>query len=152
MKVVDVKFNTSSFGITRKSLWEFRNILAGLISDKILVVRVNTGGITCGFFIFEEVSEGQVTAYWTGDGFRTDGGGEGGRGHAMAMNVLRIFGVNYLDYYDDDNSVIKAWDNLHSSSQDEQAIVKAITDIAQKVIGQFEDEKFQCAFNEYPSY
>jgi len=88
MKVV---FDENTFGITQKSLKMLRNALAESIHHSTAVIEVPTSDMTCGFLIVDRDAN---EAVWSGDGFRTDNGGEGGAGYKSALALLRLFGFS----------------------------------------------------------
>ena len=90
MRVRDVIFYEETFGITQKSLKSLRDTLARSIDHRICVVEIITNELLCGFLIFDR-DTGIVT--FTGDGFRTDGGGEGGAGYRSAQALFDLFGI-----------------------------------------------------------
>jgi len=90
MKVSKVYFDPDSFGITQRSLVMLRNALAHRFLHSIAVVEVRTSDLCLGYFIFDE-NLGE--AVWTGDGFRSDYGGEGGAGYITAEILLSIYGI-----------------------------------------------------------
>lgn len=90
MDVCGIVYDPNSFGITEKSLKMLRNILAEKINREIYVVEVLTNNLCCGYFIFD-LLDGSAT--FTGDGFRTDGGGEGGAGYKSANVLLSLYGI-----------------------------------------------------------
>jgi len=90
MNVRGIVFDPNSFGITEKSLRMLRNTLAEKINREIYVVEVPTNDLCCGYFIFDLITG---SATFTGDGFRTDGGGEGGAGYKSAKALLNLYGI-----------------------------------------------------------
>lgn len=90
MNVRGIVFDPNSFGITEKSLRMLRNTLAEKINREIYVVEVPTNDLCCGYFIFDLLTG---SATFTGDGFRTDGGGEGGAGYKSAKALLNLYGI-----------------------------------------------------------
>jgi hypothetical protein len=81
----------STFGITQNSLKKLRDELATRINHEIEIHQVQTDGICCGYLIFDfTVNE----VIWSGDGFRTDEGGEGGAGFKTARALLYIYGMD----------------------------------------------------------
>ena len=89
--ITDVYFDEESFGITQRSLKVLRDALARSIDHQIAVVEVPTNDLCSGFLILNK-STGIAT--FTDDGFRMDGGGEGGAGRKSAMALLTIYGIN----------------------------------------------------------
>jgi len=90
MEINHIIFNPNTFGITQKSLKMLRDALAEKVNHRIVVVEVPTDDVCCGYFIFDWELQ---NATWTGDGFRTDGGGEGGAGYRSAKVLFSLFGI-----------------------------------------------------------
>jgi hypothetical protein len=97
--ITSVTFKPETFGITQKSLMALRNFLLSVSDRRIKIVMVPTGDITCGFLLIDKEWE---CAYWSGDGFRTDGGGEGGRGYKAAERLINALGMSF----DHDDEVV----------------------------------------------
>lgn len=114
-----IEFEADTFGITNKSLRMLRNTLCKTYNEQTAIVYVATGGITGGFLI---VVPNQSRAYWTGDGFRHDNGGEGGRGYRAACKLIESFG---LDIQDDVGNYIA----LLSTAIEEEALRTVLKDI-----------------------
>jgi hypothetical protein len=127
-------WNDESWGITQKSFMSLRDELARRWGHRIAVLEVPTSENICGFLIVDETDGSCV---FTGDGFRTDRGGEGGRGYAAAISLLRIFGfgpsvpfypeqISYLEYPRQDftewkkHFVKKIEDDLNQCEDDEE--------------------------------
>lgn len=91
MKITHVNFEEKNFGITIKSLTELRNLLADKLHHRIVIFQIKTSELTCGFLVFDWEYQ---NASFTGDGFRTDGGGEGGAGFKSAGILFNLFGIN----------------------------------------------------------
>jgi hypothetical protein len=91
MKVI---FDEETFGITVKSLKKLRNELADRIHHKISIQKIQTDNLCCGFLIYDATTEEII---WTGDGFRPDGGGEGGVGYKSACALLQIYGFSHFN-------------------------------------------------------
>ena len=98
-----VIYDESTFGITEKSLKMLRNALAERIDHRITVVEVPTDQICCGFLILDKDAE---EAVFSGDGFRTDNGGEGGAGYKSAKALLQVFGIPVIHW----PAVLNIWD------------------------------------------
>jgi len=90
MKIRQVVFEERAFGITQRSLQMLRDTLARSIDHHVAMFEVSTNDLCCGFLVLNR-DTGTVT--FTGDGFRTDGGGEGGAGYRSARALLDLFGV-----------------------------------------------------------
>ena len=78
-------FDENTFGITQASLKMLRNELAKRCEHRIDIVQVQTDDICCGYLILDLTTN---EAVFTGDGFRTDGGGEGGAGFRTAYILI----------------------------------------------------------------
>lgn len=90
MNIERVVFDENSFGNTQRSLKILIDVLVSKFDRAVAVVQVQTTTLCCGFFIFDYEER---CAYWTGDGFRTDGGGEGGAGYRSAEAFFSILGL-----------------------------------------------------------
>lgn len=88
MKIRQVVFEENTFGITQRSLQMLRDTLARSIDQHIAVLEVSTNDLCCGYLI---LNWDTGTATFTGDGFRTDGGGEGGAGYRSAHALMALF-------------------------------------------------------------
>lgn len=81
-----------TLGVTQRALKALRDELAQRIDHEILVFQVpSEDGSHCeiyGFFLVDKTAEEIVII---GDGFRGDGGGEGGAGHRAALALLAIY-------------------------------------------------------------
>ena len=91
-----IKYSIDSFGITYKSLKILRDALATSIGNDIAIAKIPTSDLCCGFLIVDKTRN---EATFTGDGFRTDGGGEGGAGYRSAQALLNLFGLSFSDVY-----------------------------------------------------
>lgn len=98
-----ITYDESTFGITERSLKLLRNTLAKRIDHWIAVVEVPTDQICCGFLILDKDAE---EAVFSGDGFRTDNGGEGGAGYKSAKALLQVFGIAPIHW----PAVLNIWD------------------------------------------
>jgi len=89
-----VIIHEETFGVTQPALQALRNELAWRINNKVEVLSVGSvGNDHCegyGLFIVDLTTH-QVAV--VGDGFRADGGGEGGKGHRAACALLDIYGI-----------------------------------------------------------
>jgi len=91
-----VDMDPKTFGVSQESLKRLRDSLAAYNESKIAVVRVPTNEMCCGYLIFVDIIfvDGQeAPVIWTGDGFRMDGGGEGGAAENTARVLFDLFGV-----------------------------------------------------------
>lgn len=92
-----------TLGITQLALKSLRNELAARISHEICVIEVpgDFGTSGCyGFFIVDKDSQEVIVI---GDGFRADGGGEGGAGHRAAQALLSIYGIHAEQALDEES-------------------------------------------------
>lgn len=83
-------WNKNNWGITGRSLMSLRNELSKRLDHDICVLEVPTGNEICGFLIIDNTTDECV---FTGDGFRTDKRGEGGRGYDQSKVLLALFGI-----------------------------------------------------------
>ncbi|RLG29058.1 hypothetical protein DRN98_08765, partial [Methanosarcinales archaeon] len=83
-----VSLDQEALGITERSLKVLRDEIARRVDDDLVVLKIPTSDITCGYLIVDRTVK---EAVFTGDGFRTDGGGEGGAGYRAAEAYLDIF-------------------------------------------------------------
>ena len=83
-------WNNEAWGYTNPSLRRLRNSLCSFFCDYVCVVEVETLDGLCGFLILNSTEN---VAVFTGDGFRTDGGGEGGAGYNTAQALFAILGI-----------------------------------------------------------
>lgn len=95
-EITQVSYTADSFGITRVSLLNLRNWIADHRDQQISIVQVHTEDFCCGFVCI--LKDG--SAFFTGDGFRTDGAGEGGAGYRTALALMQLFGINYEICFD----------------------------------------------------
>lgn len=86
-----LSIDKETMGITCKSLKRLRDELARRIDHSITVWEIQTSELCCGFLIFDYDA---AEAVWSGDGFRTDGEGEGGAGYKTAHVLLSIYNIN----------------------------------------------------------
>lgn len=87
---IKVSLDENALGITERSLRNLRNEVARRLDHELIVLEIPTSEITCGYLIIDRTAN---EAVFTGDGFRTDGGGEGGAGYRAARACLAVFGI-----------------------------------------------------------
>ena len=90
-----VSMDQEALGITERSLKVLRDEIARRVDHDLMVLpawladrEIPTSDITCGYLILDRTLN---EAVFIGDGFRTDGGGEGGAGYRAAQAYLDIF-------------------------------------------------------------
>ena len=94
-----IKVHTDTFGITAKALKALRDELAERIDHKIEVWELEAGErdhVEGYGLVIYDFTKGEVVVI--GDGFRGDGGGEGGAGHRAAQALLAIYGIGPFRY------------------------------------------------------
>jgi len=79
-----------TLGITGRSLKALRDEIARRADHELLVLEISTSDITCGYLVVDRTAS---EAVFTGDGFRTDGGGEGSAGYRASQVILKTFGL-----------------------------------------------------------
>jgi len=124
-----ILIDENTLGYTEPSLRRLRNELARRIDHKIVVHQIQTESICAGFLIVDYTVK---EAVWSGDGFRTDGGGEGGAGFKSVEALFTIF--NITPFYGE----IEAKDKAYSIAE--------LETILEKYCGEFEGGDFgDCA-------
>lgn len=146
MKIHTVLFDAETFGITGKSLKMLRNAIADNLHDEILVLEIPTEYILCGFLLLNRT---KGTAVWSGDGFRTDKGGEGGRGYSAATRMMDIFGIRYLSLFSESSR--NHFKNA-LAIQDEIEQAKTLLSASNKVADEFGEEEYNCVYEVTPWY
>jgi len=147
MKAHKLIYDQATFGITGKSLRMLRNAIADNLHDKILVLEIPTGDILCGFLV---LNKEKGTATWSGDGFRTDRGGEGGRGYAAAHKLLDVFGLKYLCMFP--NDVVKSLGEAIAIRTSDVQLDRELLKACNKIAEGFSDEEFKCVYETTPWY
>ena len=87
-----VKLHTETLGVTQPALQALRNELAKRVNHFVAVIEIPAAG-ECHCYGFAIVDQTEKEVVIIGDGFRGDGGGEGGAGHRAAQALLSIFGI-----------------------------------------------------------
>lgn len=146
MKVHTLIFNIEAFGITSKSLKMLRNILSNSLQDEILILEIQTEEILCGFLIFNKTNN---SVSWTGDGFRTDGGGEGGRGYKAAYKLIELFGARVWQVYDE-ISIKQFQEALKLNNQPEFS--QLLLNASNQIVTGFPTREFESLYNLTPKY
>ncbi len=141
MKVTNVDFKKESFGIAKTSLKVLRNAIAENCGGEIAVVQVPTNDICCGYFIYVPIYDKVIFA---GDGFRLDGGGEGGAGQNTAECLFKIFGIEPIEIENKDLSGIY--------SDDDTAIKAFLLKIAKEIAEYLDSRDFSVPLKQTPQY
>lgn len=137
MKPNRVIFNVDTFGITNKSLKMLRNTIAESVNHEIVVVEIPTNDICCGFLVLNKTIG---TATWSGDGFRHDRGGEGGRGYAKAHIMLEMFGVKTLNIFSQSTS--NMFGSLLNGPYEEEELSKRLLQACERVTKEFDESEY----------
>jgi hypothetical protein len=117
---LNIKVLEETFGITEKSLTALRNELARRVDHRLKVFTVpaadNRQCLGYGVLILDESTDEAVIV---GDGFRGDGGGEGGAGYRACEALLALFGLHPT--YELENPVAfdqgRSWDAIVKVAQ-----------------------------------
>jgi len=88
-----------TLGVTQKALKALRDELAQRIDHKLFIFQVPSTDDHYGFFLVDKTAR-EIAII--GDGFRGDGGGEGGAGHRAAQALLSIYGGKPLEMLPED--------------------------------------------------
>ncbi|GAI88378.1 unnamed protein product, partial [marine sediment metagenome] len=91
-----------TLGVTQRALKALRDELAQRIAHELFIFQVPATDAHCevyGFFLVDKTTN-EIAII--GDGFRGDGGGEGGAGHRAAQALLSIYGVRPLEMLPED--------------------------------------------------
>lgn len=147
MKAHKLIYDPSTFGITGKSLKMLRNSIALHMRDEIAVIEVPTGDILCGFLVLNKT---QGTATWSGDGFRTDGGGEGGRGYNFAIKMFYMFGAQRFCVYS--LETIRMFSKAINSRTTETGLASELLEACNKAAEEIYNSDFKCLIDSIPNY
>lgn len=145
MKLVELTHDPETCRITVASLKMLRDAIAHTLYDRIAVLQLDTGDLTCGFLILDRDTGIGV---WSGDGFRTDRAGEGGAGYRTAQVIFRLFGIDliYFDFVD-----ISEYEDKLSTEGDEEA-GKFLLETMAKIALDVEDSEFKKPLDSNPEY
>ena len=135
-----------TFGITGKSLKMLRDSIMKNFDDEILVIEVPTEQILCGFLVLNKTTG---TAYWSGDGFRVDKCGEGGRGYQTAKKMLDLFGIRWLNTFDVE-ACIRFGQALEI--REEINMCKALLSAINEIEREFTDDDYKIVSKSNPLY
>lgn len=139
--ITHVIFDVNTFGITQRSLKMLRNSIAARYTHRIAVIEVPTSNSCCGFLVLDRDERESI---WTGDGFRIDGGGEGGAGYRTAQALFNMFRlvsipwemVNFEEVYTKPEKEIESW----------------LMSLSQEITDSLEEEKYRRPSESMPNY
>jgi len=92
-----IDYDPAAEGISQLSLTRLRDVLVEKFNIPIVVIKIPTDE---GIFGYLVISKALRYACWTGDGFREDGRGEGGRATNSSYALLTIFHRDILTYHE----------------------------------------------------
>lgn len=136
----DVKWNEDAWGITNKSLTNFRNALVDCWNDRIALFEAGTmqEGEIVGFVV---VNKDKKQIIFTGDGFRRDGGGEGGTGYRSVKHLCDLLGI--------EQSKILQFDIADTMEFDPDYVKREILNCVEKLEGEYFIPKSDCKSSSY---
>ena len=135
-----VSLDEKALGITARSLKVLRDEIARRVDHELIVLEIPTSDITCGYLI---VDRSLNEAVFTGDGFRTDGGGEGGAGYRAAEAYLDLFRLKA--YFAEPVDMTEAY------AGNTKPVIARLSDLAQEAMENSPD-RFVAPSNTTPSY
>ena len=147
MKAHKLIFDQSTFGITGKSLKMLRNAICDNLRNKMIVAQVPTNDILCGFLVLNQTNG---TATWSGDGFRTDRGGEGGRGYAAAIKMMETFCIHPNELYSEETK--KAFHGALAIRTSDAELAKELLAACNKAAEEFDEEDYKSYYEITPWY
>jgi len=135
-----VRLDQDSLGITERSLKVLRDEIARRVDHDLMVLEIPTSDITCGYLIVDRTLN---EAVFTGDGFRTDGGGEGGAGYRAAEAYLDLFRLKA--YFAEPVDMTDAY------MGNTEPLIARLSELAQEALENSPD-RFMAPSNTTPSY
>ena len=135
-----VSLDQEALGITERSLKVLRDEIARRVDDDLVVLKIPTSDITCGYLIVDRTVK---EAVFTGDGFRTDGGGEGGAGYRAAEAYLDIFRLKA--YFAEPVDMTEAY------TGNTEAVIARLSELARDALENSQD-RFVTPSQTSPSY
>jgi len=135
-----VRLDQDSLGITERSLKVLRDEIARRVDHDLMVLEIPTSDITCGYLIVDRTAR---EAVFTGDGFRTDGGGEGGAGYRAAEAYLDLFRLKA--YFAEPVDMTDAY------MGNTEPLIARLSELAQEALENSPD-RFMAPSNTTPSY
>ena len=85
-----VILHDDTLGVTKPALKAMRDIISDASRHRIVVWELRTPDGCYGFAVVDDTIR---TIAFVGDGFRLDGGGEGGAGHRSVHALLQVWGI-----------------------------------------------------------
>ncbi len=144
MKISSVCFDVNSFGVTQRSLKFLRDSIVRNCDHNLMVVEIPTDNICCGFMIFVQNEDG-IEVIWTGDGFRTDGGGEGGAGYNTAETIFHLYRIRPLMW-----EKWEGYEKLYTES--EEVIKQKLLQVANSILQTVSEDDFVIPIESTPPY
>lgn len=139
-------FEEHAMGITQSSLRVLRDALANSYNHEIAVIQVSTAPFLCGFLVLDKDA---ASATFTGDGFRTDHGGEGGAGYQSALLLFDLFGITF-DLWHIPVILDPVMDTIRDTGL--MAANKQILELFQHIADSFESSDFSKPADNKPRY
>lgn len=135
-----ITLHEETLGVTQRALKALRNELAQRIERELLVFQIpSDDGGNCGVYGFFLVDKTAREITIIGDGFRADGGGEGGAGARAAQALLAIYGLKPIEMMPEEAILYRDDDSAYQ-------------EISEKVLKMAEAEKFHIARENKPQY
>ena len=143
------RLDQEALGITERSLKVLRDEIARRVDHDLMVLEIPTSDITCGYLIVDRTAR---EAVFTGDGFRTDGGGEGGAGYRAAEAYLDIFRLKpYFTPACHGQSGREPVDMTEAYTGNTEPLIARLSELAQEALENSPD-RFMAPSNTTPSY
>lgn len=135
-----ITLHRETLGVTQRALKSLRDELAKRIDHELLIFQVpSSDGAHCeiyGFFVVDKTDREIVII---GDGFRGDGGGEGGSGHRAALALLAIYHLVPMELAPEEAILYREDESVY------QETVNMLLEIA-------EEYRFEIAEQKIPQY
>ncbi len=131
--------HNETLGVTKPALQALRNEITRRVDHMINVMELPADADPDGSYGFLITDNTAGEAVIIGDGFRKDGGGEGGAGHRAAQALLRIFGISAIEAMPEDVVCFSEDESLYR-------------DVVDKLIDLAEAEGFKRPAENRPEY
>lgn len=143
-------WDPSAQGITQRSLRNLRTALVDSFRRPTAIIRVPTSSICFGYLLIVQRPHhaGHFEAIWTGDGFRSDEIGEGGRGAAAAYRLLDLFGPRWIH----SSEPLRQIDYTNLIEIHDDPVYREIKEMAERQVCLLDASDFQIAADGYPEY